>query len=392
MKILPLDIFKVILSGKYFLRFIIAAILSFAFSIAVILSTIGLMDGFEKTLKSGLQLSNGDISVKTGHFFLAEPETEDVFKRSNLIYTSVLQVEAFSISEEETRGVLVKGFEPQTFSQVIGLDLTIGENEIAIGQQLANELKLGIGDEISLAIASKDSENLGAPIISNFLISQIINHGIYEKDLRFVYIHKNHLQKLLKLPETWINFYYLKTGKSIDKIDAIVQELKGQISSKFRVQPFWQEFDTLLRAVEVEKVTITIMMQIIVVVAIFNIFALIIFIAELKAKEFFLLRALGLSLKKINQFWYVLIFFIWLFACLLSIAMTSFFGWVITTLPLFKLPSEIYVLNEFKLHLGLNSYMIVFILAFVWVYLICFIGLLRLRNKSVIAAMKKEFA
>ncbi len=41
------SIFKIITEGKASGRFLAGALLSFSFSIAVILSTIGLMDGFE---------------------------------------------------------------------------------------------------------------------------------------------------------------------------------------------------------------------------------------------------------------------------------------------------------------------------------------------------------
>ena len=46
-------------------KFFIAATIGLGFSLAVILSTIGLMDGFEKGLKISLREHRGDIQVKS---------------------------------------------------------------------------------------------------------------------------------------------------------------------------------------------------------------------------------------------------------------------------------------------------------------------------------------
>lgn len=67
------SIFKIITEGKASGRFLAGALLSFSFSIAVILSTIGLMDGFENTLKSALKNASGDFIVTNENgFFMSQ--------------------------------------------------------------------------------------------------------------------------------------------------------------------------------------------------------------------------------------------------------------------------------------------------------------------------------
>ena len=73
------SIFKIISEGRAATRFLVAALLSFSFSISVILSTIGLMDGFEISLRNSLKGSSGDFQVTStkGYFLLENLENSD---------------------------------------------------------------------------------------------------------------------------------------------------------------------------------------------------------------------------------------------------------------------------------------------------------------------------
>jgi len=67
---LPLgSVFKIVLETKSSRRFLVGTIFSFAFSMSVILCTIGLMDGFELTLKQTLATANGDIKLTSSKGF-----------------------------------------------------------------------------------------------------------------------------------------------------------------------------------------------------------------------------------------------------------------------------------------------------------------------------------
>jgi ABC-type lipoprotein release transport system permease subunit len=119
-----------------------ATIASFAFSIAVILCTVGLMDGFDYLLKSGLRHSSGDILISSqrGFFTYGDRLRGEIDTISPLSEAAVIQTEAFALNLEKSKGVLVRGVEEKNFSEATGLDLTLETNGIAIGKELAKEL------------------------------------------------------------------------------------------------------------------------------------------------------------------------------------------------------------------------------------------------------------
>lgn len=395
MKLPYIAVFKIIMEGKSASRFLLGAVASFAFSIAVILCTIGLMDGFENTLKSGLNKSAGDLELYQGEsfFYLASDIQQLLNQHSELHYTPLIQAEGFILGKKESKGVLIKGISSESFSKVTGLNARVNKGEILLGKELYDFLQIQSGDNIVLTFATNSQRNQGAPVLKEFKVVGTLAHGIYEKDLRFVYIHQDDLRMVLGLKKDVYNSVSLKLKGSPSTTEIIdkASELERQLND-YRVVPFWQDFQTLLNAVEVEKFSISLVLQLIVIVAIFNVIAFIIFISEKKSQEFFLLRALGLNLNSLVKFWAVTVFGIWATSCLLSIAFARFFNFLLLNLPLFQLPGDIYVLSNLTLKLGIEDYFLVFGLALVWMMLITLFALLRLKKKSLIYGLRQEFA
>lgn len=383
-----LSIFKIITEGRAASRFLIAALLSFAFSIAVILSTIGLMDGFEGALRDSLRKSSGDFKITSSRgFFLVDEIADDI---KDFRFTPIMEVEAFAVANEKNKGVLVKGIQKDSFASITSLDVKNLDGGVAIGEELAKALSLEIGDDLVLTFASDQIKDQGGAILKKFQVSSIIKHGIYEKDLRFVYTDLSNLTETFGYKKGAVNKLLLSAKNDLG-LDASIDEINSRLAQKFNAEPFWAEYKTLLKAVEVEKTSISLVLQIIVVVAIFNVIAFIIFISEKKSQEFFLLRAFGVSLKQIVKFWRALLFGMWMASALLSVALTYIFNIVLQKLPIFQLPGDIYVLSNLKLKLGLEDFALVFSLALVWIMLIGALTMWRMKKRAVLSGLREEF-
>ena len=135
---------KLFLSDKGTRRFAIGVIFGFAFSIAVILGNIGIMDGFESSLRIGLKKSNGDLTIHSRYgFFDFESYLKHELEIANInTYSSIVQTEGFIIKNEISKGVMIKGIEEDSFKKVTGLDLKLKDNDVILGVELAKFLKV----------------------------------------------------------------------------------------------------------------------------------------------------------------------------------------------------------------------------------------------------------
>ena len=395
MKSSYLSLFKIVLHGRSSGNILVATILSFTFSITVILCTFGLMDGFDHLLKSGLRHSTGDIVITSKKGFF---KADEVFKESlgdhQKHFTPIVQSEAFSIFNGKSSGIILRGIEPQSFSEVTGLNLGLKAGEIMVGEELLKHLSLKVGDNLAITLGEGKENSL--PIIKMFKVSGSIKHGIYQKDLRLAYVLRDDLGIILNIGNK-INVGLISLFDPTEPINDLsvvsdnIQDLRDELDASYILKPFWAEYNYLIEAVKVEKFSISLVLQLIVVVAVFNILAFVIYIMEKKSQEFFFLRAVGLSLKKLMAFWLKTIIGIWAISCVGAYFLSDLFDLGLKHLPLFKVPGEIYVLSNLELRLTNASFITVFSIAFIWILLASLIGYLRLKNKTIIQGLRQEF-
>lgn len=382
--------------------FAIGAVLGLGFSISVILATVGIMDGFESTLKKGLKHSNGDLLLHSrSGFFKSTDELAPIFKKLNVSeFSPFIRSEGFVIHQESSKGVQVAGIDPLAHSKVIGMDLFFGQGEVAIGKELAEIFDLKIGDELVLALPGGNREFSTLPLLSRYKVGQIITHGIYLKDLRIIYMIREELQQAMDL-QGKANMVAVNVPadfmlSQIDDLSARVESFKGELDHalppEFIIRPFWQEFSSLIEAVKVEKLMIGLLLQIIVVISIFNLLAFILFINEKRSKEIFLFKALGMAHKRLMSVWLLFALIIWVLSCAISVVFVKAINYALLHFTFLQLPGKIYTLNKLHIELELKSYLMVFAASLIWLIIISGFAMIRMKRSGIIRGLRQEFA
>lgn len=380
-------------------KFLAGVILGFGFSIAVILSTIGIMDGFERSLRQGLKKSTGDITINSrmGFFYFDESLKRSLLDNHITQYSKVVQTESFLIFNDESKGVLVKGIDDY-YGGLVGLDLQLQSKEVAIGSEIAHSLQIKVGDEIVLAFAKGNSEFKSLPGLNRFRVAKIVEHGVYQKDSRLIYMPLKDVQDVLELSDkvNLIAANFDLSNVDSSSYDSVfkrkMDQLRSYLGNEFYLRPYWKDFSSLIEAVKVEKTMIALILQLVVIISIFNVLAFIIFINEKKSKELFLFKALGMSQTMMSKLWFRVVLGIWAISCLVSIVFVQVFKVLLKYISIFNLPAEIYFMPRLEMYLTLKQYLVVFIMAFVWILLITFFLLRRMRKKSLLEGLRQEFA
>jgi ABC-type lipoprotein release transport system permease subunit len=387
---------QVLLWQRSFRGFLIGVVLSFGFSIAVILGTIGIMDGFERTLKLGLKRSSGDAYAYPRNGFFTKESTFFKSLKSEVATTApIVQTEGFAIAGDHSLGVLIRGVTAKSYSMVTGLRIKgLDSNQQAcIGQELAKKYKLEIGGRIVLAFAKGNEEQSSLPGVFPLKISCIVKHGVYLKDLRMIYVRDAFLQQFITYGQKY-NMVILKMNQTLGVSDNLEQEIyriNKKIAGEGSIRPYWTEYEGLLEAVEIEKISIGVVLQIIVVVALFNLVAFFLFLVDRKSKEIFLIQALGLGPRALRQFWLWANLLIWVMSCLVAIVFTYIFDMLLQHAPFLQVPGEIYVLSRFSLDLSVEAYALTFIGALVWNLLFFVFFAIRQKRRPLIELLRGQF-
>jgi lipoprotein-releasing system permease protein len=375
--------------------FIFATILGLGFSISIILCTLGLMDGFSHKLHQALNEGHGEIIVNSrlGFFSPKDQQFNDLKDYGVKTASFMIQTQSFARSETEGRGVLAFGIN-ESFNKVTTAFKVPAVGEVVIGTKLAKNLNAKKGDQLAFTFASGRSGEKYLPTTKVLKISNIVKFKIHDFDTRYVFMNLTEVQESLGV-ENMVNLIKLKLNDdllSTDQVEKVVHDLRSLFYYDFQVIPYWNEFETFLRAVNFEKYMIAIVLSVIVIMSAFNALAFIIYSKEKKSKEIFLLYSLGLSPRKFKKLWFIQNFIMWLLASALALFFVEIFSWAMLNLDMFELPTEVYHLGRVAVNLSSADTILVLGISFSFMTLLTYILLNRLDNKSLSVGLREEFS
>ncbi len=219
--------------------------------------------------------------------------------------TPFIYSQSMLTTRERMQGVVVRGIDPKTEGTVTdlaknmivgtlaGLDDTGRKHPgIIIGEDLARKLGLSVGDAVTMVNPLGEETSLGViPKMKKFELVGLFDAGMYDYNTGFVYIALPDAQKFFEMPgrvsglQVRVDDIY-----QADKIAASIQTAAGY--------PFytrnWMEMNkNFFSALLLEKIGMSLLLVVIIIVASFNIIGTLTMIVMEKNREIAILKSMG---------------------------------------------------------------------------------------------------
>lgn len=169
---------------------------------------------------------------------------------------------------------------------------------ILVGAELAKQTHLYTGEEVRVVSPLSDPSNpdaTGTPIPFNrdYRVAGVFFTGMYEYDLKYVYVTLDSLQEFLDRGDT-VDGIEVRIG-SPDDTGEYVARLSKMLGPQYRVQD-WKDLNrSLFSALKLEKIAMFLVLGIVILVASFSIVGNLIMVVVEKAREIALMKTLGAS-------------------------------------------------------------------------------------------------
>jgi lipoprotein-releasing system permease protein len=169
---------------------------------------------------------------------------------------------------------------------------------ILVGRELVKQTHLYTGEEVRVVSPLSDPSNpdaTGTPIPFNrdYRVAGVFFTGMYEYDLKYVYVTLDSLQQFLDLGDT-LEGIEVRVG-SADDTDIYVAKLRQVLGDEYKVQD-WKELNqALFSALKLEKIAMFLVLGIVILVASFSIVGNLIMVVVEKGREIALIKTLGAS-------------------------------------------------------------------------------------------------
>jgi len=165
---------------------------------------------------------------------------------------------------------------------------------IVIGRELARQLRVFVGDQISVVspIAGEMGPMGPQPKSMQFRVAGVFYSGMYEYDSKFVYIALDRAQAFFKMGRG-ITGLELKVT-DIDDARRISRQVLNRLEGyPYRVKDWGEMNKNLFSALKLEKLVMAVILAFIILVACFNILSTLVMLVLEKGKEISILKSMG---------------------------------------------------------------------------------------------------
>lgn len=273
-------------------------------SVAMLIVVMSVMGGFRADMQekfSGLnghaiiQGFGGELEDWEGVLDMVR-ETEGVVSASPLIEQPLLASYNGRANAIFVRGNTAEDISELSDKVVLGDISAIqpGSGRVAIGTRLAANTGARVGDTLTIINPQGRSTPFGTSIRQvGYEVGAIFEIGLYDFDETFVIMPMSDAQTLLLMGDT-VGLIEV-TVTDPDEVGSILGGVEQTLIGRAQIADWKQINSALFEALEVERVVVSVVLAIMVLVASFNILSILVMLVRAKTRDIAIMRTMGAS-------------------------------------------------------------------------------------------------
>ena len=341
--------------------------------VMTLITVLSVMNGFHKELRDRVlsAISHSYISEHSGPLSDWQELQVKINQHPEVISSSpYIEKYALLNTTKGAQGISVRGIIPKLEKQTsILLDKIkfgssqLTKSDILIGSGLSNQLSAQVGDKITLLTPELSSNIMGIqPRFKRFTVVGIFDAGINEYDNNLAFIQLSQAQILYSMKDQ-VSGIRLKVA-DLFQAKRITQEVTDKLGSDQYYGIDWtRQKANFIKALELEKQMIGVILSLIVAVAAFNIVSMMVMVVTDKTADIAILRTLGMTPKRIVKvFFYqgltigiIGITIGIILGILLSLNIETIVSGIEMILGFEFFPKEVFYINRFPSEIHLND-------------------------------------
>jgi lipoprotein-releasing system permease protein len=281
------------------------SMLGIAIAVSVLILVLSVVNGFERELKDRLLAMTAHASIEDVDGRLADWQTLSTVADANPRVRATapfIDGQALLVFGEQLSGAGLRGIDPRAEEAVSGVGGTMIEGglssleegmfNVVLGVELAVELRVGVGDKVTVTLAEGLVTPAGVvPRTKRFVVSGLYRVGMYEFDRRLAFINLADAQKLFRKKD-------LVTGVRLAVTDiysapAIVREVALEHGAVVLVSDWTRRHVNFFRSIQITKSILFVILLLVIAVAAFNIVSTLVMVVKDKQADIAILRTIG---------------------------------------------------------------------------------------------------
>lgn len=281
------------------------SMLGIAIAVMVLIVVMSVVNGFERELKDRLLAMTAHASIEGTDGQLMNADQLLAIAVNNPRVSAAapyVSGQALLVFEKQISGAELRGIDPPMEDAVSGIggvmqsgelgELASGEFNIILGVELADAMRVGIGDKVTVTLAEGRVTPAGiVPRTKRFTVSGIYRVGMYEFDRRLAFINIGDAQKLYRMRDSVSGVRLAVT--EIYEAAAIVREVALENGKLVLVSDWTRRHVNFFRSIQITKSILFVILMMVIAVAAFNIVSTLVMVVKDKQSDIAILRTIG---------------------------------------------------------------------------------------------------
>ena len=331
----------------------VAGVLSVAglsVGISALLITLFILNGFEKVISKKIADFDGHIRVK---HYLNYPIPSEILEMDSILFhyketvsqSRFIQKPALLRKGKVAEGIIVEGIEPDRVEFINDILVSgindISGNQIVIGERLANQVNITIGDKIVLFdLATLNGSNKR---LKQFVVAGFFHSGMLEYDNHMIYMNLEQADRLFHMNEK-VSGQILRLSES-KWANELSEFLKKDLAYPYMVMTWKEKNRSLFKWMDIQRWPILFIFSLIAMVGLVNIISALAMIVLDKTRQIGILKSLGVSHTGLRQLFLFYGFMIGLAGAIIGSFLALLLAWMQNNFKIITLPEDIYFMD-----------------------------------------------
>ncbi len=271
--------------------------------VATLIIVMSVMNGFREELVTRILGLNGHLNVYSqsgplDNYMSLVDRLEKV--RGVESVRPLIEGQVLISVNGAAHGAMVRAMNREDFAtkpilsnSIVQGELTDFQNEqVAIGKDLAERLRLQVGSEMTLLAPKGKASPFGTiPRSRTYSVGLIFDVGMYEYNNGFIFMDLPSAQQFFRMPNQVNSIEVM--GQNVEHADKIKGDLEEVLQGQAAIYDWRQANSSFLNALAVERNVMFLILTLIILVAAFNIISSMIMLVKDKGKDIAILRTMG---------------------------------------------------------------------------------------------------
>ncbi len=349
----------------------VLAIAGLSVGITALLITLFILNGFERVISQKIADFDGHIRVR---HYLNNPITPQVAGMDSVLskfpgqisQSSFIQGPALLRKGKSAEGVIVEGIDPAVAGfienmLVRGSDKIVG-NQIVIGERLADQLNIMVGD--MLVLFDLATLNGSKKRLKQFVVSGLFHSGMTEYDHSLVFMNLVQADGLFNM-DGMVSGHILRLSDS-KNVRELSESLESALAYPYMVITWKEKNRALFKWMDVQRWPILFIFGLIALVGVVNIISALAMIVLDKTRQIGILKSLGITQGKLKQVFLANGLMIGVAGATGGSLLAGMLAWLQNNFKLITVPEDVYFMDFIPMDVSFSD-----VLAVMFIAIIC---------------------